>query len=78
MAVEQALQAQRDMDEARRELAAALAEKGLTLPSLGVDPASCAGPEPRPLLELGRVNLVTARASAVVLLAASAGPEAGR
>ncbi|HEX5569092.1 MAG TPA: hypothetical protein VFY14_19600, partial [Streptomyces sp.] len=45
------------------DLHAALKDAGITLPSLGVDLASCTRPVvPRPLVELGRCNLETARA----------------
>ncbi|MCX4675258.1 hypothetical protein OG413_07965 [Streptomyces sp. NBC_01433] len=33
---------------------------GVTLPSLRIDPVSCAGNEPAPLVDLGRCNLDTA------------------
>ncbi|MEU9763858.1 hypothetical protein [Streptomyces sp. NPDC047985] len=40
---------------------------GITLPSLRVDPVSCAGSDSVPLVELGRCNLDTAlRLSAVL------------
>ncbi|MCX4970215.1 hypothetical protein OHA98_36760 [Streptomyces sp. NBC_00654] len=37
-----------------------LAGVGVTLPSLRIDPVSCAGNEPVPLVDLGRCNLDTA------------------
>ncbi|MFJ4965773.1 hypothetical protein EES43_16015 [Streptomyces sp. ADI96-02] len=37
-----------------------LAGVGVKLPSLRVDPVSCAGNEPAPLVDLGRCNLDTA------------------
>ncbi|MFF3731413.1 hypothetical protein ACFYXM_14115 [Streptomyces sp. NPDC002476] len=40
---------------------------GITLPSLRVDPVSCAGSDPTPLVELGRCNLDTALRLSVVL-----------
>ncbi|MEV6161386.1 hypothetical protein AB0L71_05585 [Streptomyces sp. NPDC052052] len=41
---------------------------GITLPSLRVDPVSCAGNEPAaPLVDLGRCNLDTALRLSVVL-----------
>jgi hypothetical protein len=44
------------------ELAEALLRHGITLPSLTLDLASCTVTiAPRPLIELGRVNLDTAR-----------------
>lgn len=40
---------------------------GLALPSLRVDPVSCAGNEPAPLVDLGRCTIDTAlRLSAVL------------
>ncbi|MBT2396445.1 hypothetical protein [Streptomyces sp. ISL-100] len=49
--------------EAVQDLKQALAGLGITLPSLGIDLASCAVTTltPRPLVELGRCNLATAR-----------------
>ncbi|WP_455352220.1 hypothetical protein [Streptomyces sp. SYSU K217416] len=48
--------------DAVRELSEALAAHGITLPSLGTDLASCTSTlTPRPLVELGRYNLDTAR-----------------
>lgn len=49
------------------ELQAALRAAGITLPSLGVDPVSCASAHMAPLVELGRCNLDTARRLAGVL-----------
>ncbi|CAM5285755.1 hypothetical protein GCM10010329_19630 [Streptomyces spiroverticillatus] len=57
----------RAAEEARDELRDALAGVGVQLPSLGLDAASLAGSQPRPLLELGRCNLDTARALAAAL-----------
>ncbi|WP_411079724.1 hypothetical protein [Streptomyces sp. cmx-18-6] len=37
-----------------------LAGRGVTLPSLRVDPVSSAGNEPTPLIDLGRCNIDTA------------------
>ncbi|WP_219636987.1 hypothetical protein [Streptomyces sp. AJS327] len=56
----------------RRDLGEALAEVGLELPSLGLDPLSCTGPVPRPLVDLGRCNLAVARELTVVLRAYAA------
>ncbi|MFP8940919.1 hypothetical protein ACLIYM_05715 [Streptomyces fenghuangensis] len=54
--------------EAVVELHAALAGNGITLPSLGIDLASCTRTvDPRPLVELGRCNLETARALTAAL-----------
>ncbi|GAA2524218.1 MULTISPECIES: hypothetical protein [Streptomyces] len=57
-----------EAEEAVKELRAALAEAGITLPSLGLDPVSLAREAPCPLVELGRCSVETARriASAVV------------
>ncbi|KIZ19789.1 hypothetical protein [Streptomyces natalensis] len=53
------------------ELAAALHELGIVLPSLGVDPVLLCRERPRVLLELGRCNLETAyRLTAVLKKAA--------
>ncbi|MFE7331035.1 hypothetical protein ACFU8W_40175 [Streptomyces sp. NPDC057565] len=50
------------MEKLRQELKGV----GLTLPSLRVDPVSCAGNEPAPLVDLGRCTVDTAlRLSAV-------------
>lgn len=45
-----------------QRLRSALAAAGITLPSLGLDLSSCTGSADTPLLDLGRVNLDTARA----------------
>ncbi|OMI88938.1 hypothetical protein ACGH52_13070 [Streptomyces sp. BBFR25] len=49
------------------ELRAALAEAGITLPSLGLDPVSLAREAPCPLVELGRCSVETARRLAAAL-----------
>jgi hypothetical protein len=49
------------------ELRAALAEAGITLPSLGLDPVSLAREAPCPLVELGRCSVETARRIAAAL-----------
>ncbi|MEV7468511.1 hypothetical protein AB0O20_18700 [Streptomyces kronopolitis] len=49
------------------ELQTALRAVGVTLPSLGVDPVSCASSHMAPLVELGRCNLDMARRLAGVL-----------
>ncbi|MGW7364060.1 hypothetical protein ACWGI8_11670 [Streptomyces sp. NPDC054841] len=54
----------------REELATALKEAGITLPSLGLDALTLAGYQPVPRIDLGRCNLSTAR-----LLAAALRPE---
>ena len=40
---------------------------GITLPSLRIDPVSCAGNEPVPLVDLGRCNVDTALRLSVLL-----------
>jgi hypothetical protein len=57
----------RDAERARDELRDALHEAGVRLPSLGLDAASCAGPAPLALIDLGRCNVETARAIAAAL-----------
>jgi hypothetical protein len=56
-----------DVEQACEELRDALRAVGVTLPSLGLDPVSCAGSAPLALLDLGRCNVATARALAAVL-----------
>ncbi|MGW1884898.1 hypothetical protein [Streptomyces sp. NPDC001970] len=65
-----------DAEAAVAELRCALARAGVTLPSLGPDPVTCAGRSPRVLVELGRCTVETARRMAAAL----PGPreEAGR
>ncbi|MCZ1016285.1 hypothetical protein [Streptomyces noursei] len=60
----------RDAEQARDELNDALRAAGVCLPSLSLDAASCTGPVPLTLIELGRCNVATARA-----LAAAVRPE---
>ncbi|MEU5019654.1 hypothetical protein AB0G60_19890 [Streptomyces angustmyceticus] len=66
------------------ELHAALQEVGITLPSLCVDPVSCASSVMAPLVELGRCNLDTAQRLTDVLVdyaktaAPGHGPKEGR
>ncbi|MET7294290.1 hypothetical protein ABZS79_19540 [Streptomyces griseoloalbus] len=57
-----------EAEEVVKELRAALAEAGISLPSLGLDPVSLAREAPCPLIELGRCDVETARriAAAVV------------
>ncbi|MFD4665481.1 MULTISPECIES: hypothetical protein [Streptomyces] len=50
----------RAAEEAVARLRAGLASVGVKLPSLGVDPVSCAGGEPVPLVDLGRCSIETA------------------
>lgn len=56
-----ALETIRDAESTRDELRDALGAVGVVLPSLGLDAASLARDVPRPLVELGRCNLSTAR-----------------
>jgi hypothetical protein len=57
----------RAAEEVVDQLRARFAEVGVTLPSLRVDPLSCASTEPFPLVELGRCNLDMALRLAAVL-----------
>lgn len=57
----------RAAEEAVERLRAGLAEVGITLPSLRLDPVSCAGNEPAPLVDLGRCNPETALRLSTVL-----------
>ncbi len=57
----------KDAERARDELRDALKEAGVQLPSLGLDIASCVGPAPLALIELGRCNIATARALTAAL-----------
>ncbi|MFD3409662.1 hypothetical protein [Streptomyces cyaneofuscatus] len=50
----------RAAEDAVEQLKAGFAGLGVTLPSLRVDPVSCAGNEPTPLVDLGRCNIDTA------------------
>ncbi|MDI3386083.1 hypothetical protein QIS99_07600 [Streptomyces sp. B-S-A8] len=56
-----------DAEAARRALAEALTEAGITLPSLRVDPLAYVGEPAVPLVELGRCNIPTARALTAAL-----------
>ncbi|MGW7370189.1 hypothetical protein ACWGI8_43940 [Streptomyces sp. NPDC054841] len=56
-----------DAEAAVAELRGALARAGVILPSLGLDPVSCAGGDPRVLVELGRCTVETARRMAAAL-----------
>ncbi|MGA5405912.1 hypothetical protein ACPCSC_01430 [Streptomyces lavendulocolor] len=56
-----------DAEEAVTELRAALERAGIRLPSLGLDPVTCAAEVPRPLVELGRCTVETARRLAAAL-----------
>jgi hypothetical protein len=59
--------ARQAVERATEELREALAGRGITLPSLGLDPVSYAGLFPYPLVELGRCNVETALRLADVL-----------
>lgn len=50
-----------EAEQVRDELCAALHGAGITLPSLGIDPVAYTEDKPRPLVELGRCNIQTAR-----------------
>ncbi len=50
----------RTAEDAVERLRAGFAGVGVKLPSLRLDPVSCAGDEPTPLIELGRCNIDTA------------------
>ncbi|MFB6845348.1 hypothetical protein ACFCXS_10885 [Streptomyces sp. NPDC056373] len=56
-----------EAEDAVKELRTELAEAGITLPSLGLDPVSLAREAPCPLVELGRCSVETARRLAAVL-----------
>ncbi|KOV67943.1 hypothetical protein [Streptomyces sp. MMG1121] len=56
-----------EAEEAMRELRSALEKIGIVLPSLGLDPVSLARETPRPLVELGRCSVETARRLAAAL-----------
>ncbi|MEV8591516.1 hypothetical protein [Streptomyces sp. NPDC052012] len=56
-----------EAEEVVKELRAALAKAGITLPSLGVDPVSLAREAPCPLVELGRCSVQTAQRLAAVV-----------
>lgn len=57
----------RDAERACEDLRDALKAAGVTLPSLGLDTASCAGSAPFALIDLGRCNVATAHALASAL-----------
>ncbi|MBB1257957.1 hypothetical protein [Streptomyces alkaliterrae] len=57
----------RDAERARDELHDALKSVGLQLHSLELDSVTCAGDAPLALIDLGRCNVVTARALAAAL-----------
>ncbi|ALC28389.1 MULTISPECIES: hypothetical protein [Streptomyces] len=69
----------RTAEDAVVRLKEGLAGVGVTLPSLRVDPVSCAGNEPTPLVDLGRCNIDTAlRLCEVLAERASGREESGR
>ncbi|WP_328905084.1 hypothetical protein OG230_20015 [Streptomyces sp. NBC_00234] len=57
----------RRAEDAVARLRDGLAEVGVKLPSLRIDPVSCAGNEPSPLVDLGCCNLDTAQRLSEVL-----------
>ncbi len=62
----------RAAEDAVARLRAGLAGVGVKLPSLRVDPVSCAADEPTPLVDLGRCSVETAMRLSVQLEAAAA------
>lgn len=56
-----------EAEAARDELRDAFSDAGIVLPSLAVEAASYADWHPRPLLDLGRCNVSTARQIAAAL-----------
>jgi hypothetical protein len=64
-----------EAEAVRDELRDALARAGITLPSLCVEAASYADEKPRPLLDLGRCNVLTARRIAAALRTGQDGPD---
>lgn len=54
-------------EDAVRAVDSGLRAAGIVLPSLRVDPVSCARIDPEPLIDLGRCNLETAQRLAAVL-----------
>jgi hypothetical protein len=57
-----------EAEEVVKELRAALAKAGISLPSLGMDPVSLAREAPCPLIELGRCSVETARRIAAAVM----------
>ncbi|MFJ8858643.1 hypothetical protein ACIRD8_09420 [Streptomyces sp. NPDC102451] len=62
----------RAAEDAVARLRDGLAGVGVKLPSLRIDPVSCAGNEPTPLVDLGRCSIETAMRLSVQLEAAVA------
>ncbi|MDK1472449.1 hypothetical protein QNO07_03250 [Streptomyces sp. 549] len=56
-----AVQRIQEAEQAVEELKSSLRSVGIVLPSLRVDPVSCARDEPKPLVDLGSCNLSTVR-----------------
>jgi hypothetical protein len=56
-----------EAEETVKELREALANAGIKLPTLRIDPASLARETPCPLIELGRCSVETAARLAVVI-----------
>lgn len=65
----------RTAEDAVVRLKEGLAGLGVSLPSLRVDPVSCAGNEPTPLVDLGRCNIDTALRLCEVLAERESGRE---
>ena len=63
----------KEAETVRDELCEALHAVGIVLPSLRVEPLAYGDVKPRPLVELGRCNLLTARKLADVLRNGKAG-----
>ncbi|MFD6279324.1 hypothetical protein ACFWFI_27720 [Streptomyces sp. NPDC060209] len=62
----------RAAEDAVARLRAGFAGVGVKLPSLRIDPVSCAGNEPAPLVDLGRCSIEMALRLSVQLEAAAA------
>lgn len=57
----------KEAERAHAELCAALRNAGVVLPSVRLDPMAYAEETPRPLIDLGRCNVPTARALTAAL-----------
>jgi hypothetical protein len=68
----------KEAETVRDELCVVLHRAGVVLPSLRVEPAAYADEKPRPLVELGRCNLQTARKLIAVLQDRTGGAEQER
>lgn len=62
----------RAAEDAVARLRAGFAGVGVKLPSLRIDPVSCAGNEPAPLVDLGRCSIETALRLSALLEAKAA------